>query len=307
VSEISVIIPNYNGRGLLSRYLPDIQKTLGDSCDLVVVDDGSTDDSLDFLDKQFPDVRVIAREKNGGFSKAVNDGIKSVTGDFILLLNNDVEVMPGLLDRILPLFDDNDVFAVGPSIILPKFNNLDEGAKTGRWYHGMFYPDQRQGITDVITSLYTTGCAAVYRRSMLDALGGFDDAYSPFYWEDSDLGYRAWKRGWKSLYQPSAIVYHQHSASISSIRKKITSRIMARNSLFFIWRNMEDQQIIKNHRLWLPSVILRRLAVGDISFMEGWHDAYIRRHEAISARSADSQNRKLSDKEIFRIIGIETP
>lgn len=305
--EISAIIPNYCGSGLLSRYLPGLQKILGDSCDLIVVDDGSTDDSLDLLDKQFPDVKVIAREKNGGFSRAVNDGIKASKGEFVLLLNNDVEVMPGLLDEILPLFDDDEVFSVGPSIILPKFDNLDEGAKTGRWHHGMFYPDQRQGVTDLIPSLYTTGCAAVYRRSMLDALGGFDDNYSPFYWEDADLGYRAWKRGWKSLYQPSATVYHQHSASISNIRKKITSRIMARNSLFFIWRNIEDEQIIRNHCSWLPRVVLRRLAAGDITFLEGWHDAYTRRHEAMTARKADSQNRKLSDEEIFRMIGIETP
>lgn len=306
MSSISVVIPNYNGRDLLLRYLLGVQKSFSDTCDLLVVDDSSTDDSLEILKMNFPDVRVIGREKNGGFSHAVNDGIRASAGDFVLLLNSDVEVIPGLLEVLLPLFDDEEVFSVSPSVILPHMNNLDEGAKTGRWHHGMFYPDQKQGVTDIIPSLYTTGCAAVYRKSMLDALGGFDEAYSPFYWEDADLGYRAWKRGWKSLYQPAGVVYHQHSASISNIRKSFTDRIKSRNSLFFIWRNIDDRQIINAHRSWLPMILTRRGAAGDTPFLKGWYDAYLHRHEASAARFADSQNRKLSDKEIFQIIGIET-
>jgi GT2 family glycosyltransferase len=140
---------------------------------------------------------------------------------------------------------------------------------------------------------------------MLESLGGFSDAYSPFYWEDADLGYRAWKRGWKSLYQPAGTVYHQHASSISKIKSSFVDRIKTRNALFFLWRNIEDMGLVRDHRLWLPLVLARRGIVGDRAFLRGWLDAYLRRNEANKARVSDSVNRTLSDSEIMRITGAQ--
>ncbi len=300
---ISVIIPIYNGRELLQTFLPGLQKALA-GMDIVVVDDGSTDGTADILPRLAQANRIIVRDKNGGFSAAVNDGIRATNSDFIVLLNNDVEVSEGFLDSILPLFDDETVFSVSPKILLPKYDNLDEGCKTGAWHHGIFYTDQRQGVSQPTPILYTTGCAAVYRRSMLEKLGGFDEAYSPFYWEDTDLGYRAWKRGWKSLYQPASVVHHQHSASISLMNRDYTASIKARNSLFFIWRNIDDPDLISRHRMWLPLTLLRR-SVCDRPFIKGWCEAYLRKDEASAARKIDSGFRTLSDREIFSICGVK--
>lgn len=253
---ISAVIPNYNGATLLGELLPKIRETLSNLA-LTVVDDASTDGSADLLRERFADVNLIARSENGGFSAAANDGIRATKGDFVLMLNNDVELTPGFLDSIMPLFDDDSVFAVSPKIVLPRRGDLDEGAKTGSWHHGLFSTDQRQDVSNVEPIVYATGCAAVYRRSMLEALGGFDEAYSPFYWEDVDLGYRAWKRGWRSLYQPAGVVYHQHSASIARLDAGVTNRIKSRNGLLFIWRNIDD-----------PGC-LRRIAVGCRSYWPG--------------------------------------
>lgn len=299
--QVDIIIPNYNGLHLLARYVPVVINCC--IANLVIVDDASTDDSVDRLNKQFPQVEVITRDHNAGFSAAVNDGIKRTSGDIVVLLNNDIEVTPGFLDPILPLFEDETVFAASPQIILPSKGGLDEGANTGFWRHGMFYTGQRQGIQTVTPVLYTTGCAAVYRRSMLEQLGGFDEAYSPFYWEDADLGYRAWKRGWKSLYQPDSTVYHQHSASISRLKKGLVDSVKARNGLFFIWRNIEDQSLLKAHRQWLPFIAARRTMAGDISFARGLKAAWARRNEAEEARYCDSNHRVLSDSEIFTTVG----
>ena len=302
-SKFGFIIPNYNGIEMLNEYLPGIDKVAGEA-DVLVVDDASYDNSVQVLRDNFPGIRVIVREKNGGFSAAVNDGIRATGSDFVVLLNSDVEVTPGFLEPIIPLFDDKSVFAVSPRIILPKRGGIDEGAKTGFWHHGLFFTDQRSDIKEVSPVLYATGCAAVYRRSMLEALGGFDEAYSPFYWEDADLGYRAWKRGWKSLYQPSGTVYHQHSASISKIKSDVTQRIRTRNSLFFIWRNIEDRDMLRTHSRWLPLILARKWLAGDLAFIRGWRDAYAHRKEAIEARRQDSEHRVLSDREIFSINGI---
>lgn len=302
-SRIDILVPNYNGAHLLRKHLPSMLARIAPES-LTIVDDGSTDGSLDMIKAEFPAANAVARETNGGFSAAVNDGIRATDGEFVVLLNNDVEVTQGFLDELLPLFEDESVFAVSPRIILPKQGDIDEGCKTGFWHHGMFYSDQRQGVRDVCPTLYACGCAAVYRRSMLEHLGGFDEAYSPFYWEDSDLGYRAWKRGWKSLYQPASTVCHMHASSTSRLAASYTGAIRARNSLFYIWRNIEDAALLSAHRRWFPSVLLRRAAAGDRPFLVGWRQAYSRRSEAVEARQRESAHRKLSDREIMQITGV---
>lgn len=300
--KLDVVLPNFNGAHLLERYLPGVIEAV-DGAQVTVVDDGSTDASLDVL-RGFPGVKVVVRTQNGGFSRAVNDGIRAGSGDLVLLLNNDVELARGFLERLLPCFEDEAVFAVSPRIILPNRGNLDEGPASGCWHHGLFYTGQRQASPDTPTPiLYATGCAAVYRRSMLETLGGFDEAYSPFYWEDADLGYRAWKRGWKSLYQPASTVYHQHSASISRIDSGFTSRIRARNSLFFIWRNVEDESLLRQHRVWLPLVLAKKVAARDTAWVQGWQEAQARRQEAATARERDSIHQRMSDREIFEVTG----
>lgn len=302
--QIDVIIPNFNGARLLSHYLPGVIERCGNA-GVVVVDDASSDESLHLLEECYPQVRVVARKTNSGFSAAVNDGIKETNREFVVLFNNDIEVTPGFLDSIIPLFEDEAVFAVSPRIILPSKCRLDEGAKTGFWRHGIFYTDQRQEVESLSPVLYATGCAAVYRRSMLEQLGGFDEAYSPFYWEDADLGYRAWKRGWKSLYQPASTVYHQHSSSTSRMKRQYVDAVKARNGLLFVWRNIEDDGLRSMHRRWLPLVLARRALTGDTSFLRGWKMAWSRRSEARESRERDSAFRRISDRDIFETVGIK--
>jgi GT2 family glycosyltransferase len=304
LSTVSVVIPNYNGAKLLGRILPTVL-ALGDSvAETIVVDDASLDDSVQVVGAGFPSVSVIARESNGGFGAAANDGIKAAKTDYVVLLNSDVEVQDQFLDPILPLFDDPSVFAVCPSILTPGPGGLNDGAKTGRWHHGMFFTGQEDGVSEVRPVLFTSGCASVYRRTMLEELGGFDDAYSPFYWEDVDLSYRAWKRGWKSLYQPTGEVFHKHSSTISKLDRRTVDAIKARNGLLFIWRNIEDKQIRNSHRLWLPLVLAKHAGRGDRANLRGWMEARRRRNDAISARNHDSKHRILSDSQIFEMLGI---
>lgn len=300
--RIGIIIPNHNGERLLAKHLPGAVEC-GMESKIIVVDDASTDCSAQLVERMFAGITLIKRTKNGGFSVAANEGIRADDGEFAVLLNNDVEVTPGFLDPIMPLFRDDDVFAVSPRILLPNKGNLDEGAKTGFWHHGMLYMDQRQGLTEVSPILYATGCAAVYRRSMLDDLGGFSEIYSPFYREDADLGYRAWKRGWRSLYQPASSVRHEHSASISQIDRGFVDTIKARNGFFFIWRNIEDPGLLKRHHRWLPLVLAKNCLVGDRCLISGYRMARPYRDACDRARREDSTHRQLSDREIFDSVG----
>lgn len=305
-ARVSVVIPSYNGRALLSRGLKCIGSEVA-SARILVVDDASDDDSVAMLRNEFPGVTVVARRINGGFSAAVNEGIRAADSEFVVLLNNDVEVTPGFLDPILPLFESDDVFAVSPRILTPSLGGLDDGAKIGEWHHGMLWSGHQQGVHEVRPMLFTSGCASVYRRRMLEQLGGFDEAYSPFYWEDVDLSYRAWKRGWRSLYQPQSTVSHEHSSTIVKLDARYTASVKARNSLFFIWRNIEDEHLLRLHRMWLPLVLLKRAALGDSSSLEGWKSAFTRRREAVAARRLDSEHRVISDRKIFETVGVRVP
>lgn len=304
LQQVEFVIPNYNGAGLLTRYLPGVVD-VASGAQVTVVDDASTDGSVEMLRQGFPSVRVIARERNGGFPATVNDGLCAVERDFVVLLNNDVQVTPGFVNAMLPLLEDKSVFAVSPRTVIPRLGDLDEGAKIVFWHHGLMYTDQRQGVDSVAPILCATGCAAVYRRNMLEDLGGFDEVYSPFYWEDVDLGYRAWKRGWKSLYQPESLVYHQHSTTTARVRQAYTDRVKARNALLMIWRNIEDPKLLARHRLWLPLVLSRRALRGDCAFVRGWMDALKLRDESLAARAGDAGNRRLTDRDIFAALEIK--
>ncbi len=302
--SVDVIVPSYNGRVHLARLISNLRKA-GVDKSLVVVDDGSTDGSVEFVRSEFPDVKLIARSENGGFSAAVNDGIRATDADFVLVLNNDVEVTEGFLEPLLALFEDPNVFAVTPRILLGGWEGIDDGAKTAVWHHGMLYADHIQGVTELKPVFFASGCAVVYRRSKLEALGGFDEIFAPFYWEDVDLSYRAWKRGWKTLYQPASKVAHLHSATISKMPKRRVDEIKARNSLLFIWRNLEDNSILREHRFWMPLVLVKRVFCGDRAFVRGFLKAWRSRSQALRFRETDSHHRVLSDNEIFRITGVK--
>lgn len=303
LDRVAVVIPSYNGTRLLSAYLPSVIAAVGERR-VWVVDDASDDGSAEAVRRGFPGVQVLEHGVNAGYAATVNDGIRAVDAELVVILNNDVEVEPDFLESLLPVFEDETVFAAGPRILTPALGGIDDGAKTGVWHHGMFYVSHLSKASELTPVIFTSGGGSVYRRWMLDRLDCFDDAYSPFYWEDADLGYRAWKRGWRSVYQPASTIVHQHSATISRLAPSHVERVKCRNSLFFIWRNISDPALRRTHRRWLPLVLARRAASADGSFVRGWRDAFGRRKEASDARVSDDHERVLSDRAIFEAVGI---
>lgn len=294
--SVGVVIPTYNGLELIKKCLDSLRDFPGP---VWVIDDCGTDNTAEIIRNCYPHVNLIRNDKNRGFSSTANRGIRACETDLVVLLNNDTEVTPDFPEQLCELFDDDNLFAVSPKIILPKLQNLDEGAKTGIWYHGIFYTDQESGVTHITPILYATGCAAVFRRSMLNQLGGFDEAYSPFYWEDADLGYRAWKRGWKTVYQPACTVYHTHSASISKLPNSRTHRIQIRNAMWFIWRNIDDASLAINHFLFFPFILLRKVLTGKYDFAVGMLMAIPGLGRCIKARNKDRVHRVLTDAQIM--------
>lgn len=242
--HISVVIPNYNGLGLLQKNLPSVvSETLkyNPKTEIIVVDDGSTDESVLFLNRNFPKVKVIKHSKNKGFSSAVNSGIRAANGDLVVFLNNDVFPEKDYLSKAVKHFEDDLVFAV-------SFHEKGYGWAKGYFNRG-FVEHKVGGEGDIPhITFWVNGGSGVFRKRFLKQLGCFDEKlFSPFYWEDIDLSYRAVKRGWKLLWEPGSIVVHEHESTVKNIAKSKRNFIIERNQLLFIWKNITSRNLIKKH------------------------------------------------------------
>ncbi|GGF37981.1 glycosyltransferase family 2 protein [Echinicola rosea] len=219
--SISVIIPNYNGKHLLERYLPATLEAIeqaGVSAEVIVVDDASDDDSVAFVDNHFPSVQVLVNPKNRGFSYTCNQGIKAAQYDLVMLLNSDVALEKDYFDRLWRYFDHSDTFGVMGQII--NSQGKTEDAARMMAFQGMkfkathFY--HSKDPEKWLPTAYLSGANALIDRKKLLELEGFDEIYSPFYVEDVDLSFRAWRMGWKCYYDHQSICHHE----VSSTTKK---------------------------------------------------------------------------------------
>ena len=270
---VSILIPTWNGLPLLQAHLPALLEADGvRDAELIIADDGSTDGTADWVRLHVPQARVVRLEHNGGFSAICNAALAEAHCEFVLLLNNDVRVTPGFLPPLVEaLAADPDAFAVNGRILLS--DGRDEGQKAARLHHGLFYIDSVPGADTPAPALYATGGAALYRRRRVMALGGFDPLFSPAYWEDVDLSFRAWRRGWTVWHQPASVVYHQHEATTGRLPRPRMARVRARNGFLFLWKNMPLRRVWQSVTLGPAVGLWHLLRDRDPSVLLGWGDA----------------------------------
>jgi GT2 family glycosyltransferase/glycosyltransferase involved in cell wall biosynthesis len=252
----SVVIANWNGCDLLERFLPSVVAALAShpGSEIVVVDNASTDGSVSFLRSNFPDVRVLSLHHNHGFGGASNIGAQAARNDVLVMLNNDMRVEAGFLAPLLAAFADPLVFAVTSQIFFgdPAKRRQETGLTEVWWERGQI------GVTHHIEAAvkrafpcaYAGGGSSAFDRRKFLELGGFDELFTPFYYEDTDLGRLAWKRGWKVLYEPSSIVLHEHRGTIShEFSADHVKNVCDRNSLLYCWKNVHDWRMLASHFL----------------------------------------------------------
>lgn len=296
------MIPNYNGEVLLRKNLPkviDAAKAYKGAVEIIVVDDASMDNSREAL-KDF-DVKVIVNEKNLGFSSTVNLGVEKAQGDVIVLLNTDVAPEKDFLEPLLSHFEDPKIFAVGcmdKSVEGEKI--VLRGRGIGKWERGFLV--HARGEADKTNTLWVSGGSGAFRKSMWEKLGGFNELYNPFYWEDIDLAYRALKSGYKILFESKSIVTHTHSEG--SIHKHYSpfqiKTISYRNQFIFVWENATDLDLQFLHVLWLPYHFVKALFRWDIPFFIGFFAAFIRLPRIIQSSFKAQKLFVKSDKEVVR-------
>lgn len=240
--NISVVIPNYNGVHLFPDTIPALLKALEytrKKYEIIIIDDCSSDNSVEFLNQTYPQIRVIQNEINQGFSKTINKGIFAAENELILLLNSDVQLTETYFTDQFKYFELPDTFGVMGKIIGWDNEEVQDGAK----YPEMegfklktslnYLPTESAG-DNLLYSLYLSGANALVNKEKLIFLGGFNELFSPFYIEDVDLSVRAWRCGYKCYFESNSICRHKTSESIRGKEKKIYIRtIYNRNKLFF--------------------------------------------------------------------------
>ena len=304
---ISVIIVNWNRRELLRACLRSLAGQRGVDFETIVVDNGSTDGSAEAAESEFG-ARVIRNLENRGYCAANNQGIAEARGDFIALLNNDAEAEPGWLRALADACSRRDDIGMAASkvlvwedprridkaghLIFPDGQNRGRGA--GALDQGQF--DREEEV------LWPDGCAALYRKRMLDEIGGFDEDFFA-YGDDAELGLRARIAGWRCLYAPGAVVRHRRGATLGrdSVRRL---ELIERNRLLlamklFPWSLLWLNPVFFAARLAAGLAAARRGA-GDTAHFPGWRGQWtmacaLLRGDAAALRMAPRMLRKRAE------------
>lgn len=258
--RVSVVILNWNGRRYLEDCLSSLQDQTFTDFEIILVDNGSTDGSVEWVAERFPQVQVIRNETNVGFAAGNNQAIRASQSEFVATLNNDTRVEPDWLAMLIAAAEEDPtvgmcaskmLFADRPEIINSTGINLDPIGIA--WDRRGGEPDDRQE-TEPVEVFGPCAGAALYRRAMLDQIGVFDERFFA-YLGDVDLAWRARLAGWRCLYVPHARVYHVHSATAGE-GSPFKNRLLGRNKVWTIAKNYPISRLV----LYLPLILLYDLA-----------------------------------------------
>ena len=295
----SVLILNYNGRRHLEQCLPSLVVAAGKlagECPIVVVDNRSTDDSMAWLREHYSNVETVIAKRND-YLFTLNDVVASRKEDFVVILNNDMRFDENFIRAMLPHFNDPDVFAVTARVMDWDGKQVTTGQRIGRIQRFWFYKSWRFEMDHPCLTLDAGGGYAAFRRKMFVDLGGFDELYRPGYYEDTDLSFRAWQRGWKVIYEPGSIVFHKESASmLERFGSRGQARLVCRNHLLFTAKNVGGWGFLLGFLLLLPIRAIRPLFRGDMLPLQAFLAALPRLPSAIYARLRERRHGRFSNE-----------
>ena len=268
--NISIVIPVYKQKELflknLSHNVPHLEQN-----EIIVVNDNPEESLRDDLSRM-GNIILIENTKNMGFGESVNKGVMRAGNPYVMLLNSDSLLNDTSFKKALDHFkNDPQLFAV--SFAQKEKDGSIVGKNEIYWKRGMFYHRRAKDLLPG-KNAWAEGGACMIDRNKFIKLGGFDSIFTPFYWEDIDLSYRAWKAKYSIFFDPAIQVEHHHESTIGAhFSKKYITVIANRNQFLFIWKNIHDIPFVISHWFFLPYQILFHLLKGNTVFMEGLFQA----------------------------------
>ena len=253
--QIAIVILNWDGTNLLRQFLPSvIQFSKGDFTEIIVADNGSTDESLSILSKEFPEVKVLDLKQNFGFARGYNETLKQIDAGYFVILNSDVEVTAGWLEAPIRLMEaDKKIAAVQPKILSYNQKTYFEYAGAAGGFIDRFgYPFCRGRIFDVVEAdkgqyddvvdiFWATGACIFVRSDLFREVGGFDADFWA-HMEEIDLCWRLKNRGFRIVYTPESTVFHLGGGSLSYDNPK-KLYLNFRNNLWLLYKNLPANQL----------------------------------------------------------------
>ena len=263
----TIVIPNYNGIRYIQACLESLYGGTTKEIEVIVVDNASTDGSMELVRDRFPQVRLIVNQENTGFSYAVNQGLQASTTLYVILLNNDTQADLSFVHELEKVMDNDRgkrIFSAGAKLV--SLYDKDKTDDAGDYYCALGWafargkgkpPENYDQDCDIFASC---AGAAIYRRELLDEnkVGLFDVEHFA-YFEDTDIGYRAKIHGYRNRFVANSIVYHAGSAASGSRYNAFKTALASRNSIYIIYKNMPFLQMIINLPFLLAGFLIKTL------------------------------------------------
>lgn len=252
MARLSVVILNWNGRRHLERYLPSVVAHTEGDAEVIVADNGSADDSLQWLRLNYPEVGVIRLDRNYGFAGGYNRALKEIKSEYVLLLNSDVEVTAGWWQPLVEVLDtESDVAAVAPKLLADmERTKFEYAGAAGGFIDYLGYPFCRGRILSYVEEdggqyndrrdiFWASGAAMCCRREVFESLGGFDEDFFA-HMEEIDLQWRMQLAGWRIVVEPKSVVYHLGGGTLPASSRKIF--LNHRNNLAMLFKCASPMQ-----------------------------------------------------------------
>jgi GT2 family glycosyltransferase len=285
--KISVIIANYNGKTLLEKCLESLFKVNYDNFEVILVDNNSTDETVDFITKNYPSIILIKLDSNKGFAEPNNIGAKIAKGEHLLFLNNDTIVTPNFISELVKVMENDAKIAICQSLLLKLDGSVDSSGdfidKLGVVYNSKTRTDQIREISSA------RGASMLVRSSIFKKLNGFDEKFFVSF-EDVDLGWRTWILGYRVFLAPASIVYHLGGITTKKIKSEIAFHGF-KNQLSMKITNFEPNLVVKNMLKFFVIYGTRELKI--------WFDYKIHGRTKLSSTKYENN---IAPKPSFKII-----
>ena len=254
--KVAVVILNWNGKKFLGDFLPGVIEHSCNDAEIIVADNDSSDDSVAYLKKYFPQIRIIQNKVNGGFAKGYNDALSQVKAEYYVLLNSDIEVSPNWINPVIELMEtDKDIVACQPK--LRGFDAKEEfeyAGAAGGYIDKYGYPfcrgrlfqsiEKDEGQYDDVAEIFwATGACLFVKADIYHKLGGLDERFFA-HMEEIDFCWRAKNKGYKIMYCPDSVVFHVGGGTLPKKSWRKTYLNM-RNNIIMLYKNLPSDRLFK--------------------------------------------------------------